>query len=398
MEISTHLHSSAPIGEEDFAALCLRAIFDVGKWDLESEGKTWLCDFSLRLAPATWSELAGAAENLAAEALAAEAELLEKPHLWRQLGLPLSLRWALERPIAATRLMRFDFHPTSSGFRISEGQIDEAAGILDAAGVSQLYASEEAQVAGDPAGTVARSLAQHASTVGFLHQARYAEDRQFGLYLRRRLAEHGVACHLIDAQQLRFDGDQPLARVGQRDVALDHIFRFYSAEWLPSLRWSTRWPRLNRVPLCNPLCAVLTQSKRFPLVWNQLQTALPTWQKYLPETVAIERMRLDDPDWVIKPALGHEGHGVSVMGATPATERAKTLRAAARHPNRFAAQRRFDPITISTPHGPRYPAIGIFVVDGKAAGAYGRVSSTPRIDSEAQEVPVLIQKPEVSDN
>ncbi len=43
----------------------------------------------------------------------------------------------------------------------------------------------------------------------------------------------------------------------------------------------------------NPGSAVLTESKRFPLVWDRLSTELPTWRRLLPATVDVR-----DADWV----------------------------------------------------------------------------------------------------
>ena len=38
------------------------------------------------------------------------------------------------------------------------------------------------------------------------------------------------------------------------------------------------------IAAANPGCAILTESKRLPLVWDQLGIALPTWKRLLPET------------------------------------------------------------------------------------------------------------------
>jgi hypothetical protein len=37
-----------------------------------------------------------------------------------------------------------------------------------------------------------------------------------------------------------------------------------------------------------------------------------------------------------------------------------------------------------------YPCVGVFVVDGRAAGIYGRVARRPLIDARAHDVPVLL--------
>ena len=36
--------------------------------------------------------------------------------------------------------------------------------------------------------------------------------------------------------------------------------------------------------------------------------------------------------------------------------------------------------------------VGVFTVDGKAAGFYGRISPFPRIDARAKDIPLLVEK------
>ena len=66
-----------------------------------------------------WLKLRTAAEALAAETLAAEQELLERPELQLELGMPRRLERVLQsaRPTpSAGRVMCFDFHWTRVGW------------------------------------------------------------------------------------------------------------------------------------------------------------------------------------------------------------------------------------------------------------------------------------------
>jgi hypothetical protein len=137
---------------------------------------------------------------------------------------------------------------------------------------------------------------------------------------------------------------------------------------------------------------MLTQSKRFPLTWRFLATELPTWRRLLPETrdptfVHASRAR----GWVLKPAFGHEGDRVAIDGAMDAVEREALWSSARRRPWRWAAQRRFRALAIATPDGPRFPALGVYVVGGRACGLYGRLAATPRIDSTSRDVVILVR-------
>ena len=55
------------------------------------------------------------------------------------------------------------------------------------------------------------------------------------------------------------------------------------------------------------------------------------------------------------------------------------------------AQRRFESMPIPTPLGPRHVCVGVYTVNGKAAGAYVRLSEKPLIDFCATDVALLIE-------
>jgi hypothetical protein len=47
---------------------------------------------------------------------------------------------------------------------------------------------------------------------------------------------------------------------------------------------------------------------------------------------------------------------------------------------------------LATPDGPLYPSLGVYVIDGKAAGAYGRIGARRLIDDRSREIAVLVRK------
>jgi len=93
------------------------------KWDAQVGDTTALAPFPLILRANTAQQLATWAEALSAEAFTAEEEILRRPQLLSELGLPAPLRNALagsgELTPAAVRTIRFDFHLTADGWRIS---------------------------------------------------------------------------------------------------------------------------------------------------------------------------------------------------------------------------------------------------------------------------------------
>jgi hypothetical protein len=53
------------------------------------------------------------------------------------------------------------------------------------------------------------------------------------------------------------------------------------------------------------------------------------------------------------------------------------------------AQRRFDAVPLEIDGARSYPCVGVFTIDGRAAGAYGRLAQRPLIDWHAQDVAVM---------
>jgi len=122
-----------------------------------------------------------------------------------------------------------------------------------------------------------------------------------------------------------------------------------------------------------------------------LSADLPTWRKLLPETRSpADVSDLESGQWVIKPALGHEGYNVRIREVAPAEEWRQIVRSVRKRPYYWAAQKRFEPIPLSTPEGFLNPCLGVYVVDGQVAGCYGRMATGPLIDEQSREICVLV--------
>lgn len=387
-----------------FAALRSRTIFDCCKWDPQAGDVEVLLDTPLILRPHAVAELGGAAEALYRETCDAETALVARPDLHRELGLSWRIRRALRqagvRPAAApARVMRFDFHWTTEGWRISEVNSDVPGGYIEAAGFTGLMSSETgyAPAWSGPDEALARAAIDHAgagATVGLVHATAYVDDRQVMEFLRRRLVARGLRPVLLSPADVRWRDGRAEAHDGTGWIALDLLFRFFPAEWLPALGWASAWDRYfhsSRTPLLNPATVLMTQSKRLPLVWDRLGIGLETWRRFLPETVDPRDRRVSGDGWVLKPALGRVGDGVEVAGATPEAERKKIRTAAKRWPGHWVAQRRFESVPWTTARGPLHLALGVFVIDGRAAGIYARAARVPLIDDRACDVAVLVE-------
>jgi glutathionylspermidine synthase len=395
----------------EFATIRRRAIFECCKWDPQVEDECTVADFALLLSTSAWAELTLLAERLAAETLAAEDELSRRPELHRRLGLPRLVRRAMvsrtrgstnggarARSRSFARLIRFDFHLTSDGWRISEANTDVPGGLNEASGYASLLAPYYPGAAGvgDPAGAYAAAIAQSlgsGTTVVLAHATAYTDDRQVMAYLARELDRLGLRAQLASPAHLRWHRGRARIATAWAHGQADGIVRFFPGEWLPNLPRRCGWRHFfgrSATPLSNPATALLTQSKRFPLVWDELGTPVPTWRALLPETRDPRACDWRSSDaWVIKPALGRVGEDVGIQGVTPPKDWRKLARHVRWHPKQWVAQRRFEAIPLAVDGETLYPCVGVYTVDGRVAGAYGRLAHQPLINWKARDVAIL---------
>jgi glutathionylspermidine synthase len=399
--------AGAPLQANDWRLIRLRAMFDCCKWDIQSEDHCVLADFPLFLEQDAWQLVAQMAEKLAHEALLAEKELLARPDLHSKLGLPRRIHKLFQSSNGSNpsngvaRVHRFDFHFTSEGWRISEVNSDVPGGFIEASGFAEIIAehfpgySPPANPACLYAEAIARATGER-GLVGFVHATAHSDDRQVMEYLARGLRSRGMATVMLSPEHLRWESD--IARVAGKFAAGEPavLVRFFPGEWLCELRpdsiW-TPWFVGSATPLSNPGSALLVQSKRFPLTWPELRSPLDAWRELLPATKCPSDVRdFSQGDWVLKPIFGRVGEDVAIAGVTEHRSFDAILRAARKHPDEWVAQRRFETAPLETERGPRYACLGIFTVDGRAAGAYGRVATKPLIDQEAQDAAVLVRR------
>lgn len=399
-----------PLPGPEFRQLYLEMIFEEHKLDPQIGDTQVLANFALTLEPAAWEYIRTQAEALAAEALAAEYEILQRPELHKELNIPSPIRNCWRRPeqthvgtSADVRLIRFDFHFTLQGWRISEGNIDTPGGWIEASGFTARMSRRypDLSPAGDPVQSLAQTISTRLApgeTVGLIHASSYVEDRAMMMALQRRLEEAGLKGCLIDPTQLKWQEGQARFDTNWDQSRAAYLVRFFPAEWLTNLPRSSRWQEYFQnclVPATNPTSALLPQSKRFPLVWDRMKTPLSAWRRLMPETTDPRRVKnLQAEDWVLKPIFGRAGDGIAMRGVTPEKKWAETCREARRASNSWIAQRRFQTLPVRSGSQDWYPCIGVYTVGGRAAGIYGRISKTPLTDETAKEVAVLISNKE----
>ncbi|MEM7627482.1 MAG: glutathionylspermidine synthase family protein [Planctomycetota bacterium] len=377
-----------PIDAATWSTIRRRMMFEHFKWDPQIEDVSALGRRPLVLRRSVWQQLTRWAEAMYAEALAAEAEIAERPELIRRLGLPRPVRRLMRggrSTPGVARVMRFDFHYAAEGWRVSEVNSDVPGGFIEAAGYCELIAQhvDGAGLVGDPSRAWAEALARGiggGGRVTLAYATSYADDAQVMLHVERAMRAAGLAVSHAAPDTVAW---------GEADA----VARFFPGEWIPNLprHAKRRWFfRDCPVPMSNPGSALLTQSKRWPLTWDNLETALPVWRERVPETRPAEPALIRSDEWVFKPALGRVGEDVGVPGATKAGDWRAIAKAVRRAPGRWAMQRRFDAVAWGDPRAAQYPCVGVYVIDGVAAGAYGRSSHRALIDRFAQDVAVLV--------
>lgn len=379
-----------------------QAIFRYCKWDTQCQDHPVLARFPLILRPDAAAFLDQKAEALSREAFAAEEEILERHDLVGRLRLPRGISRALrgappDSPAQRSlRVMRFDFHHTTEGWRISEVNSDVPGGFIEASGWNALFA--QAVCGAAPAcvsqkyADAIHSAAGSGASLALVHATAFGDDRQVMVHLARSFAQKGLRPFLASPSNLRWVGGRAEVRYGGNSVDVGALVRFFPAEWLPNLANPDSWkPYFRKTPVLqsNPGSAIVLQSKRFPLVWDELRAPLATWRELLPQAMDPERLGERD-EMVLKPALGRVGEDVGLPGVTPPADYARILRAARRHPSEWIAQRRFFICPVETGDGPVFPCIGVFTIGGRAAGYYGRAARTPMINQDAQDAAVLV--------
>lgn len=397
-----------PIDPVTFAGIVRTMALDHHKWDAQVGDVAALSPFPLLLSRDTWQGLESLAVALARETVAVESELARRHDLHPRLGLRGALAralaprpWMTESPTAA-RIMRFDFHPTAEGWRASEVNSDVPGGFTESSRFSELVAKHtgEGVFLGDPGATWIDAVTRRvpgSGTVALLSAPGWVEDTQVVAHLAARLRARGLSAHLASPHHLRWKDDRARLESDFCSTPVDAVLRFYQAEWIAKLPCHESWMPLfsgGRTPVSNPGSAALTESKRLPLVWSELDARTDTWRSVLPETRDPRDVRglwRGRGDWILKPAFGNTGDLVTLRECTSRSTWHRRVLAAIARPRRWVAQRRFQGLAIESPRGPMHACVGVYVVDGHARGAYGRLSPSPVIDNAAIDTAVLVE-------
>lgn len=391
----------------DYENYRIDAMFDCYKWDPQFLDSNTISKHALVLTKQEARSLAHLTELLDQETRDAELFLNTHLSLAKKLRLPKKLLPELKRmknydPKRHIRLTRYDFHPTKEGeWAISEVNSDVPGGFAEASLLPKLalqYLNSNKVESIDFGSHLVKALSKKIKkkgTVFFVHCTSYSDDRQVMQYLGDQMEQHGYHALYGAIDHLRFQNQEAISILDGHQGKVDGIVRFTPLEWVKDIKpktWSGYFD--TTTPSCNHPIAIFAQTKRFPFVWEQLESyglSFSTWRKLLPNTIEVTKKV--PPGYLYKPAWGRVGEKISIQEACEEGEYQKILKEVKRHPKRYILQKQFSSQLLESPEGEWFHVcIGSYAVDGKHAGFYARMSRKLRIDSDAEDIPVLIER------
>ncbi len=395
------------IPQEKYDEYRLTLLFDCYKWDPQFLDHNTVAKYALVITKEEHEELVRLTEALDEETRAAEVFLNNHKELIKPLALPKSVskevssmtNYEADRHI---RLMRYDFHPTEEGtWAVSEVNSDVPGGFAESSLMPQVameLLKNDAYWFKNFGNILAKAISDKVVENGrimLVHCTSYSDDRQVMQFLGDRLKMEGFQVIYGAADHLRFKDKKAYSILDGNEGPIDGIFRFTPLEWLTEIKpkhWQGYFDTVT--PSCNHPVAIYAQTKRFPLVWDVMERqgiSMDTWRKLLPETVEVKDAKGKE-GFIYKPACGRVGEKISIEEACRGDEYRKILADVKKHPKKYLAQKRFHSKPLLGENGEEFHVcLGSYSVDGKHGGYYARISDTPRIDSNAADIPVLIE-------
>ncbi len=397
-----------PIPNDMYNEYKLDVMLDCYKWDPQFCDNNTVAKYALVLSEKEHEELKLLTEKLIKETTEAENFLNKNLKYTKALEIPNKFRSDIKsmknyNPDKHIRLMRFDFHPTlENKWAVSEVNSDVPGGFAEATLMNRKsleYLSNENYYAisfGDFLADAIKKKVRQEGRIMLVHCTSYSDDRQVMQFLGDKLSGMGYEVIYAAADQLKFENGKAISILNNREGEVDGIIRFSPLEWVADMK-TKNWHGYfdTETVSCNHPIAIFAQTKRFPFVWDLLESKgidLSTWRELLPETLEVNDKKVDDK-FIYKPVYGRVGENISIKEACKDDEYKKILEDVKRHPKKYLAQKKFNSRPLTNEHGEEFHVcIGSYGVENSHAGYYARISRSPRIDSYAADIPVLIEK------
>ena len=385
----------------------LDLIFDCYKWDPQFLDNNTIAKHVLVISKEEHEEIKRLTEKIDKETIEAENFLNNNFEIAKPLALPKKIYKEIKNmknydAKKHVRLMRYDFHPTADGkWAVSEVNSDVPGGFAEATLMPKIakalfpQASLSYKNFGDILTQALIEKMPANGTIMMVHCTCYSDDRQVMQFLGDRLKEKGFKVIYGAADHLNFKDNEAYSILDGNECKVDAIFRFTPLEWLKDIK-PKRWTGYfdTTTVSCNHPVAIFAQTKRFPLIWNELEKKgidLSTWRELLPDTIEVKEAK-NKEGYIFKPACGRVGEKISIEEACRDDEYKRILEDVKKHPKQYLAQKKFISKPLISEDGKEYHVcLGSYTVNGVHAGYYARISDKPRIDSHAADIPVLIE-------
>ena len=394
------------IPKEKYDDYRLNVMFNCYKWDPQFLDNNTIAKYALVISKKEHEELERLTEDMDYETRKAEEILNEHLEITKILALPKKIKKELKAmdnydKDKHIRLMRYDFHPTIEGkWAVSEVNSDVPGGFAEASLMPQAAIDilETNKYWYRNFGEIlTKAIATKVVSGGrimLVHCTSYSDDRQVMQFLGDKLKNMGFTVIYAAADHVRFINQEAISVLSGNEGKIDAIVRFTPLEWLIDIKpkhWEGYF-NTNTIS-CNHPMAIYAQTKRFPLAWNMVEKfggKFTTWKQLLPETHEVKEVK-NKSGYIYKPACGRVGERISIKEACKEDEYEKILKDVKKHPKQYIAQKQFNSKPLVSEEGRKYHVcIGSYSVEGGHAGYYARISQTPRIDSYAADIPVLI--------
>lgn len=396
-----------PIPEEKYEEYRLNLMFDCYKWDPQFFDHNTVAKYAVVLTKAEHEKIKELTEKLDKETQAAEQFLNQHLEFTKPLEIPRKIKNEIEMmknydPQKHVRLMRYDFHPTTDGeWAVSEVNSDVPGGfaegsLMPQAAIEVIGETYSYKNFGECLCNAIQKKVPAGGRIIVVHCTSYSDDRQVMQFIGDKLKGLGFQVIYAAADHLRFENKKAISILDGNEGEVDGIIRFSPIEWVSDMKpkhWQGYFDTITCS--CNHPIAVFAQTKRFPFVWDALEKngiSMATWRALLPETLDVKDAKGKE-GYIYKPVYGRVGEMISIREACDEDEYKNIMMEVKLLPKKYLAQKKF----ISQPlkginEEEFHVCLGSYTVDGSHAGYYARISKSPRIDSNAADIPVLIEE------
>ncbi len=388
------------ISPEEFRRVLRTLRFRYFKWDAFTCGALRLLPESIVLSAEEHRTVVETAERLAAALRRLERTVRSRPELLARLGIPSAVAELIQAEGESDlQLARYDFFPTvDGGWAVSEFNEDVPGGFNEAVAAAEVLGPfhDGFHLGNEFAAAFRRALPAD-GTVALMYATGYSEDLQHMLVLESLLRDRVQKTVFCAPAHLEMRRSRPI--VGGEPISA--VVRFYPGEWFRYLSNCRTWRRvLPELPVMNPFGRLISQSKRVFALWNE-PALVPDGDRALFASVTphteyfgerhVKPLRAEPAAWVLKESFGRMGDSVTMGSLVPAREWEEAIGHARKQPDRFVVQRCFRAARLDFAAGLLFPAIGVYLINGRFAGYYSRVATLPFLTHQASYVPTVVE-------